>query len=116
MVEVAIDMDLARLSQPEIEGAYRSLCGAMLLRAAQELGVTKRWNKGAVDARRVTRNWLFQDRGLITFGEACSACDISRRRFLDGVVNHADGRAEMRASFPQPERWVFGRRIHASEA
>lgn len=112
MIETAIEIDLACLTPSEVEGAYRSLCGAMLLRAAQELGVTPQLSKKAIEARRVTRAWLFEDLGLITFGDACHACDIERRWFLDNVMDSAE-EAAVRRSEPreQAERWVFGRRI-----
>lgn len=112
VIETAIEIDLACLTPSEVEGAYRSLCGAMLLRAAQELGVTPQLSKKAIEARRVTRAWLFEDLGLITFGDACHACDIERRWFLDNVMDSAE-EAAVRRSEPreQAERWVFGRRI-----
>jgi hypothetical protein len=111
VVDLSVDIDLSSLTPCEIEGAFRSLCGAMLLRAAQELGVNPQLTKRAIDARRTTRAWLFQDLGLITFVEACQACTIDRRYFLDNVVEAAE-----RASVRQGggERWVFGRHITES--
>lgn len=112
VVETSVDLDLAALTPVEIEGAFRSLCGAMLLRAAQELGVTPQLTKRAIDARRITRAWLFEDLGLITFEDACFACNIKRQWFLENLVQSAEDAAVRRqAPSVTAERWVFGRRI-----
>ena len=109
--EIAIDIDLACLTPAEVEGAFRSLCGAMLLRAAQELGVTPQLSKRSIDARKVTRAWLFEDLGLITFRDACRACNVERSWFLDSLIKSAE-EAAVRRNAPKEaaERWVFGRR------
>lgn len=112
VVDTSVDLDLASLTPAEIEGAFRSLCGAMLLRAAQELGVTPQLTKRAIEARRVTRSWLFEDLGLITFDDACFACNVERRWFLDNLIKSAEEAAVRRqAPITLAERWVFGRKI-----
>lgn len=111
VVDLSVELDLSSLTPSEIEGAFRSLCGAMLLRAAQELGVNPQLTKRAIEARKTTRAWLFQDLGLITFSEACYACNIDRTYFLNNVVEAAE-RACVRQG--GGERWVFGRRIPES--
>jgi len=109
VVEISVDLELAVLTPQEIEGAYRSLCAAMLLRAAQELRVVKQLSKGAIEARHITRSWLFQDGGLITLDDACDACNIDRRWYIDNVVEAADGADDRRKPVNQ-NHCFFGRR------
>lgn len=114
VVEIGVDLELAVLTPQEIEGAYRSLCAAMLLRAAQELSQAQ-LTKSRIEARHITRAWLFKDWGLITFEEACEACDVDRRWFIDSIVEAADA-APARTRPPRPNRCVFGRRIREPAA
>ena len=111
-VEQAIDLDLDSLSREEIEGGFRSLCGAMLLRAAQEMSVTPQLSKGAIEARRITRQWVFKDLGLITFSEACDACNVEQGWFRHNMVESAEAASVRRGDRSRAAgRWVFGRQI-----
>ena len=109
VIDTLVDMDLACLTNEEIEGGYRSLCAAMLLRAAQEMGVQRQYSKPAIEARRITRAWLFKDLGLITLDEACYACNIDRQWYVNNVVDAAEEEAAQRLR-PAP-RCVFGRMV-----
>lgn len=112
IVEIGVDLELASLTPQEIEGAYRSLCAAMLLRAAQEMTVIKQLTKQAIEARHITRAWLFQDGGLITLDEACDACDLDRKWFVTNLVDAAEQAAVRQEQYrPDPSRVYFGRRI-----
>lgn len=105
-----IELDLSSLTGDEIEGGYRSLCGAMLLRAAQELGIKKQYRKMAIRARKTSRAWLFQDAGIIQFAEACEACGMDRQRLLNQMVEYSD----RLIANPRSSGSVFGREIGPS--
>lgn len=94
MVDAIIDQDLQLLEPEEVEGGWRSLCGAILLRTTQELGLGS-VTKGQIENRRVARQWLFGG-GLITFDEACAACGMDRRRLLGQIMDYADRAAGRR--------------------
>jgi hypothetical protein len=105
VVEAAIDLDLRSLSNAEIEGGYRSLCGAMLLRAAQELGLRTQPKKICVEAKKISRAWLFRGGGVISFSEACEACSMDQRKILSQIVEYSD---RLLAN-PRGQGSVFGR-------
>ena len=107
VVEAVIDFDLSRLSGDEVEGGFRSLCGAMLLRAAQELGIRKQYRKNAIAARKISRAWLFRGVGLIRFDEACEACNMDRRKILSQMVEYSD----RLLAKPRSAGCVFGREM-----
>lgn len=107
LVAAGIELDLAALTGDEIEGGFRSLCGAMLLRAAQELGIKKQYRKMAIRARKTSRAWLFRGAGVIQFAEACEACGMDRRRLLNEMVERSD----RLIANPRSSGSVFGREI-----
>jgi hypothetical protein len=112
VIEASIDLDLADLTPEEVEGGFRTLCGAMLLRAAQELGTVGCCSKYSVRNKQAARGWLFKQEGLITFTEACEACNIHRQAYLDGIVEYTDRlRANPRAIGGVKNRWATGRRL-----
>lgn len=109
VIDAGIDLDLSHLTPEEVEGGFRSLCGAMLLRAAQELGTTGCLSKYSVANKQAARGWLFRGYGLIEFGEACVACNIHKQAFLDGIVESSDRlRANPKAVGGVRNRWVRG--------
>jgi len=94
-IEMSIDLDLGLLSGEEIEGGWRSLCGMILLRTSQELGLTA-FTKAQVESRRHARKWLFGQGALVTFGDCCEACNLDRRSLLNQIVEYADTAAGRR--------------------
>lgn len=92
---MSIDLDLGLLSGEEIEGGWRSLCGMILLRTSQELGLTA-FTKAQVESRRHARKWLFSHDGIVSFSDCCEACNLDKRRLLNQIVEYADTAAGRR--------------------
>ena len=84
-----MDAEDQRLSDDELLGGWRSLCAAILLRSAQEL-VHRTHSKERIRGRRTIRDWLCHDSGLITFSEACEACGIDKKWYLNSLAQRSN--------------------------
>lgn len=110
VADALVDLDVARLTGDEIEGGYRSLCAAMLLRTAQEFGCGTRLSRDGINNRQAARHWLFKSSGIITLTEACQACDLDRQSYINGIVENSDRlRANPESCKHTPNRWATGK-------
>lgn len=89
MIEQAIESQLADRTPEELAGAYRALCGMMLVYSAI-----------AVRRKRITRNddayqknaakaWLAGKRGIITFPECCAALEMNACKAAKAITDVA---------------------------
>lgn len=95
-LDQVIDQQLADISTKEIAGAYRSICGMMLVQTVVA------FRKGAIhrnedaEAKRWARKWVEGEAGTISFAECCEVLnlDIERaRRAIQSVVPCGRGRS-----------------------
>lgn len=88
-----VDEEVEELPSDVVEGAFRSICAAMLLRTLMEFSTDRTEIKERVYRKIAAQDWLFKGGGVITFKEACDACNISTQVFRDAVVEYADNPA-----------------------
>lgn len=85
-----VEEEVSELPPDVIEGAFRSICAAMLLRTITEFSTDSTGVRERINRRVAAREWLFRGGGIISFREACDACNISTQVFKDAVVEYAD--------------------------
>jgi hypothetical protein len=85
--EQVIDEQLEFLNREELEGIWRSLCAMMLLRTANLMHVGHSQKQAAL-------RWLKEDTGIITFAAACEGLNMDEMIVKDGLMRHAETRAE----------------------
>ena len=75
-----IDEQLDHATPAELAGAYRALCGMMLVYSA--LAFRKRHINRNDDAyqKNAAKNWLASGGGVLTFPECCEAWDMNAGR------------------------------------
>lgn len=88
-----VEEEVWELPSDVIEGAFRSICAAMLLRTITEFSTERNGIKERINRKVAAREWLFRGGGIITFREACDACNMSTQVFKDAVVEYADNPA-----------------------
>jgi hypothetical protein len=102
------------LSGAELDGAYRRLCGAVLVQAALSLGPIDRsqiigdreaYKRERVSQKSTARRWLEGGVGAITFEEACMALDMDEDFVREGIEKHAtSGQDRRRVYAPRRSR------------
>lgn len=107
-LEKLIDEQVASLRADEIAGAWRALCGLMLVISASSLRRRARHRKDDVVAARSSLNWLDMDCGVVSFRECCACLDIDTERARSALRSLAAG-----ADGPTRSRVVFGVKSHA---
>ena len=110
-----VDEELAELPRDVVEGAFRSICAAMLLRTMTLFSTANSTTKERIYHKAAASDWLFRGGGVITYQEACGACSISTQHFKDAVVEYADNPSSRPNNRYRvtPNRQVFGRAIYA---
>lgn len=108
---------LDHLSGCEIEGAYKTLCAAMLLRSAQEFCVATQQTEEGYARKRAVRNWLFEGTGDITFREACAALNLAENLFLERLIQSAENLASdpKNNAAKVRNKFAIGSRNHADK-
>lgn len=101
-VAKVIDAQVESLRQDEIAGAWRALCGLMLVITASSMRRRARHRKDDVLSQRTARQWL-DGGGVVSFAECCECLDIDSDRARDALHSIAAARAGKPKS-----RVVFG--------
>ena len=90
-LDKVIEDRLAVLATCEIAGAYRALCGMMLVQtvvACRKRAITR---KDDACAKRLARSWIANKRqGIIPFGEVCEVLNLDLER-TRSALNSAAG-------------------------
>jgi hypothetical protein len=81
------------LTPEELEGAYRKLCGAMLVQTALSLSTRAAHRKDDYGEemgyqKEASRRWLDGGVGRITFEEACDAVDMAPDYVRNGMEDY----------------------------
>lgn len=89
MIEQAIEAQLEERTPEELAGAYRALCGMMLVYSA--LAVRKRRINRNDDAyqKNAAKAWLAGKRGIITFPECCVVLDMNACKAAKAIMDVA---------------------------
>jgi hypothetical protein len=81
-LDQVIEQRLSDISTQEIAGAYRSLCGMMLVQTVVAFRKGKILRQDDADAKRYASRWISTACGTLTFREVCEVLnlDIDRTR------------------------------------
>jgi hypothetical protein len=95
-----MDKEIEERTGDEIEGAYRRLCGAMLVQAAVVLSTRpangdKSYAIENQRQREVARDWIDGAPAVLPFGEACDAVDMDEDYVRKGIQFAVDNRGTM---------------------
>lgn len=77
MIDKAIEAQLEERTPEELAGAYRALCGMMLVHSA--LAFRRRALCRNEDAyqKNEAKRWMVNGRGVLSFAECCAALDMN---------------------------------------
>jgi hypothetical protein len=98
-----VDAGLEGLAAQEIAGAYKALCGMMLVQTAIAFKRKPCRRKDTARERVAAREWVANEGGVLTFGECCEVMGMDKewtRQALHGLAE-----AEQ---LPPINRVVFG--------
>jgi hypothetical protein len=99
-----IDASLEGLGPDEIAGAYRSLCGMMLIQTALSFRSRRPCRrKEDVRERRAAREWVDGAPGVLTFTECCDAMGMDEETTRKAMTGLAEG-----DGLPPISKSVFG--------
>jgi len=89
-LDKVIEEQLSGISTEEIAGAYRSLCGMMLVQTVVAFRKRAITRKDDAWARRVARRWLASKHGILTFAECCEVMNLDMDRARKALYSVAD--------------------------
>lgn len=89
-LDAVIEEQLHGLSRQEIAGAYRSLCGMMLCQTAVAFRKRAILRKDDATARRLSREWVKTNSGLLTFRECCEVLNLDIGRTREALYSCAE--------------------------
>lgn len=88
------DQQVADLLPDEIAGAFRALCGMMLIQTAVAFRTRVRRKEDALH-RLTAQRWLADpNRGVISFAECCDVMNVTQTEARTGFGRIADGRLD----------------------
>lgn len=88
MIDKAIDEQLAERSPEELAGAYRALCGMMLVYTAQAMGRRAINRNDDAWQKNTAKRWMAGDGGVLTFSECCEALDLRPVRAQQAIEEY----------------------------
>lgn len=93
MIDQAIEAQLEERTPEELAGAYRALCGMMLVYTA--FAMRKRHILRSDDAyqKNAAKAWLGGRGGIISFPECCAVLDMNQRKAKQAIREFAPTRA-----------------------
>lgn len=89
-----IDRELQDISCVEIANAYRAICAAMMMRAAQVMRC-KTLRSDEIDMKKIARSWVTAGGGLISFENCCNALDLYEPQAKQAILRYAGGDGQM---------------------
>lgn len=89
-LEKVIDQQVQSLAPNEIAGAWRALCGMMLVHTASAFRKKARHRKEEVIASASAKKWVGGSMGRISFDECCDALDLDTNKAKKAMREFAD--------------------------
>lgn len=89
-LEKVIDQQVQSLAPNEIAGAWRALCGMMLVHTASAFRKKARHRKEEVVASASAKKWVGGSMGRISFDECCDALDLDMNKAKKAMREFAD--------------------------
>jgi len=90
VLERVIESSLDDLGRDELAGAYRGICGMLLVHTALAQSRRPTSKKELARQRNQARAWLTSGEGLVTFGEACEVLGWDEGRMRTKIEALAD--------------------------
>lgn len=92
MIDQAIEAQLEERSPEELAGAYRALCGMMLVYTAQAVNKRSLLRNDDAYQKNRAKQWVEDGTGILTFPECCEALDLRPRRARQAIQEYVPQR------------------------